>query len=476
MPDKEYDIALSFAGEDREYVEAVANALLKLNLTVFYDKFEEADLLGRNLVDHLSDVYQHRAKLCVLFASAAYAKKLYTRLERQSAQAKALFGDKPYIIPVRLDDAEIPGLAPTVAYASKKTPEALALLLASKLLLSEPEGIRTPGVQNKGAAVIVRFVSLLEPDMETFRKTLETFKHWSPTKLGAIPIELRIPEPFIQQVEAAKAFRKTDNWLADDVSEAARRDFSKQYDELVPRFHEETIKGTTRLIAIYHPLGQERLEEVIRRYLMSRNTLFARMLLGMRIVRMEPVAWEHVFAHFMHTWSTRIMDGLAYVCFLEGDERFLWVDVDGRDNSPAISWPQGRFRLFAPATFLVSLERDMSVTKEQFDRFFALQFLEHQMADPRGLPLAYFAEYPDRLDLSVRGEWAIEAQHFGNHSTSYSRGEPLHKSIKGLYDHLVDGLDLGDDSTDARREKEIRARFGIQRLFRDGTQFDHILR
>lgn len=43
----DYDIALSFAGEDREYVDIVANTLHQLGVKVFYDKYEEADLWGR---------------------------------------------------------------------------------------------------------------------------------------------------------------------------------------------------------------------------------------------------------------------------------------------------------------------------------------------------------------------------------------------------------------------------------------------
>ena len=46
----EYDVALSFAGEDREYVEQVALFLKKKNIAVFYDYFEEVDLWGKNLI------------------------------------------------------------------------------------------------------------------------------------------------------------------------------------------------------------------------------------------------------------------------------------------------------------------------------------------------------------------------------------------------------------------------------------------
>lgn len=52
-----YDVALSFVGENREYVEEVATFLKSYGVKVFYDKFEQADLWGKNLYDHLSDLY-----------------------------------------------------------------------------------------------------------------------------------------------------------------------------------------------------------------------------------------------------------------------------------------------------------------------------------------------------------------------------------------------------------------------------------
>ena len=41
-----YHVALSFAGEDRDYVEKVAIQLRAAGVEVFYDLFHEADLWG----------------------------------------------------------------------------------------------------------------------------------------------------------------------------------------------------------------------------------------------------------------------------------------------------------------------------------------------------------------------------------------------------------------------------------------------
>ena len=85
----EFDIALSFADEDRAYVDQVAQILRDRGIKVFYDLFEEASFWGKDLYTHLTDVYQHRAKFTVMFISAAYGKKLWTNHERRAAQARA---------------------------------------------------------------------------------------------------------------------------------------------------------------------------------------------------------------------------------------------------------------------------------------------------------------------------------------------------------------------------------------------------
>ncbi len=65
----DYDVALSFAGEDREYVEDVATFLKDVGIKVFYDKFEADNLWGKNLYDHLQDIYKNKANYTILFIS-----------------------------------------------------------------------------------------------------------------------------------------------------------------------------------------------------------------------------------------------------------------------------------------------------------------------------------------------------------------------------------------------------------------------
>ena len=113
---EKYDVTLSFAGEDRHYAEELANLLKSGGHSVFYDQFEPAQLWGKNLYDHLSLVYKDQARYCVMFLSKHYAQKLWTKHERQSAQARAFEESKEYILPIRLDDTEIPGILGTLGY------------------------------------------------------------------------------------------------------------------------------------------------------------------------------------------------------------------------------------------------------------------------------------------------------------------------------------------------------------------------
>src|SRR6266487_1932680 len=86
----EYDVCLSFAGENRSYVRKFAGALRERGIRVFFDEYAEVTLWGRDLYTHLNDIYENAARYCVLFASKQYARKVWTNHERQSAQARAI--------------------------------------------------------------------------------------------------------------------------------------------------------------------------------------------------------------------------------------------------------------------------------------------------------------------------------------------------------------------------------------------------
>lgn len=133
-----YEVALSFAGEQRGYVEEVARALHSLGVAVFYDEFEQTRLWGRYLAEELQYVYGIAAKCVVIFISEEYTSKPWTTHERRASLGRAVQEREEYILPVRFDDSPVPGLPPDLKYllATDYSPAELATMIAAKLAIS----------------------------------------------------------------------------------------------------------------------------------------------------------------------------------------------------------------------------------------------------------------------------------------------------------------------------------------------------
>lgn len=118
------------------FVEAVARKLELDGVSVFYDRFEDTNLWGKDLYSYLTDIYQNRALYTVIFISSAYAKKSWANLERRAAQARAFSENAECILPAVFDKGvEIPGILPTTGYIdlTSVTPEQLGEKIVKKL-------------------------------------------------------------------------------------------------------------------------------------------------------------------------------------------------------------------------------------------------------------------------------------------------------------------------------------------------------
>ena len=134
----EYDVALSFAGEQREYVERVAKFLKSKDIRVFYDRDVQSVLWGKNLSVALEEIYLDKAQYCIIFISSDYAKKEWTCLEVSAAMERMLH-NRPkrieYILPVQFDKTKIPGIGNTLGYldGTQYTPEEIGQMVLEKL-------------------------------------------------------------------------------------------------------------------------------------------------------------------------------------------------------------------------------------------------------------------------------------------------------------------------------------------------------
>lgn len=130
-----YDVTFSFAGEDRSYVEKVATILSDRGVKVFYDKFEEDDLWGKDLGIHFDTIYRKSAKYCIPFVSRYYKEKVWTNYELRNVLSRAIEQNGEYILPARFDDTEIEGIRPTLGFIDlrNRSEEEFANLILKKL-------------------------------------------------------------------------------------------------------------------------------------------------------------------------------------------------------------------------------------------------------------------------------------------------------------------------------------------------------
>ena len=134
-PGWRWDVALSFAGAQRDYVEQVARALKAQGVRCFYDADEQIELWGKYLAEELPAIYGEQAAAVVVFVSAEYAARDWTRLERRAALDRAVRERQEYVLPARFDDTPLPGLLPDMVAVDLRgrTPQQFAAMIAGKL-------------------------------------------------------------------------------------------------------------------------------------------------------------------------------------------------------------------------------------------------------------------------------------------------------------------------------------------------------
>jgi len=142
----EFDVALSFAGDDRDFVRDVAEGLKREGLRIFFDEDYAAETWGEDLVEYFDQVYRVKSRFAIIFISRHYADKMWPRHERRSALARALEQRSAYVLPVRLDDTQLEGLRPTVGYVDARRVGLAALLRLAVQKISGTNTALAPGV------------------------------------------------------------------------------------------------------------------------------------------------------------------------------------------------------------------------------------------------------------------------------------------------------------------------------------------
>jgi hypothetical protein len=135
VPGWRWDVALSFAGAQRDYVEQVAEVLKARGVRCFYDADEQIELWGKYLAEELPAIYGEQAAAVVVFVSAEYADRDWTRVERRAALNRAARERRKYVLPARFDDTPLPGLLSDMVAVDLRgrIPQQFAAMIIDKL-------------------------------------------------------------------------------------------------------------------------------------------------------------------------------------------------------------------------------------------------------------------------------------------------------------------------------------------------------
>lgn len=144
-PHRRFRVALSFPGERRDFVEAVAGHLADAlgRASVLYDVWYEAEFARPDLDTYLQSLYRDQSDLIAVFLCADYERKDWCRLEWRAVRdlIKCRRGDS--VMPLCFETMDrtgdspgaVPGLFSTDGYVwiGDRPPEAIAGLILERL-------------------------------------------------------------------------------------------------------------------------------------------------------------------------------------------------------------------------------------------------------------------------------------------------------------------------------------------------------
>ena len=164
---RRFRVALSFAGEQRTFVEEVAEHLTAQlgEGRVFYDRDYTAELARPNFDTYLTNIYLNESDLIVVFLSADYERKDWCGLEWRGVRSLILARADSDIMPFTFDGVIPVGMLPIDGYIAieEKTPQDVASLILERLGASRPPPPRSPqNIPRSGAAAFVGRDAALE--------------------------------------------------------------------------------------------------------------------------------------------------------------------------------------------------------------------------------------------------------------------------------------------------------------------------
>lgn len=134
-----FDVAFSFPGEVRNYVESIA-AELEREIgpnSYFYDNNYKAQLACPSLDTLLQDIYGNRSKLIVIFLCKKYQEKEWCGIEFRAIKEIIMGRDHQKVMFVKMDEGLVEGVFNTDGYIDGRThnPAEVAVFIQERISL-----------------------------------------------------------------------------------------------------------------------------------------------------------------------------------------------------------------------------------------------------------------------------------------------------------------------------------------------------
>jgi hypothetical protein len=187
-----YDLAVSFAGEQRTYVEQVVRACQQRGLRVFYDRDMNNEWWGKSFVREQRKVYSSQTRFFVPFLSTEYLAKSIPVDEFSAAMMTAVKQGDSYVLPVLVGDVQVPPdlLHPHVHYlrASDYTPGQLAEQLAQRVSRAEEVGQHPRNVSTVvEEAMQLRMPKVVPQDFSKYQELQACFDYFGDQFQAGVP-------------------------------------------------------------------------------------------------------------------------------------------------------------------------------------------------------------------------------------------------------------------------------------------------
>lgn len=137
----QFRVGLSFPGEARDTVRAVALALRRIegNGSYFYDADHRGQLARPNLDVYLQALYRHRCTLLVVFIGSDYQTKKWCGIEWKSIRNIITNREEHRVMLIRIDDGDVDGINSSDGYvdAREHSPDEIAQFISDRLVYIE---------------------------------------------------------------------------------------------------------------------------------------------------------------------------------------------------------------------------------------------------------------------------------------------------------------------------------------------------